>query len=79
VKNIARALELYLENARSYDKMMAKEREMFESGKRHLANMMGWDISQPIRQVSVKGLSLWYLGSSTLLGGHRQSDSISAA
>jgi len=50
VKNIARALELYLENARAYDKMMAKEREMFESGKRHLGNMMGWDTSQPIQQ-----------------------------
>ncbi|TKR64289.1 hypothetical protein L596_024851 [Steinernema carpocapsae] len=43
LKNIGKALESYLNRARDYEKMMSKERAAFDLGKRHLANMMGWD------------------------------------
>lgn len=40
-KVISRALEVYLNDVRAHNKMMAREQAEFELGKRHLANMMG--------------------------------------
>lgn len=41
--SINRSMKLYLEKARANDEFMAKEIREFESGKRHLANMMSLD------------------------------------
>lgn len=50
LKAIGRALETYLKNAHEHARMMEKERAQFELGKRHLANMMGWDQTKEIKQ-----------------------------
>ncbi|VDN29595.1 unnamed protein product [Gongylonema pulchrum] len=42
-KIVSRALEVYLNDIRAHNKMMARERAEFELGKRHLANIMGLD------------------------------------
>lgn len=42
-KNISKAMKAYLERAREHDEFMKKQREDYQIGKRHLANMMGED------------------------------------
>ncbi|XP_018570563.1 28S ribosomal protein S9, mitochondrial [Anoplophora glabripennis] len=42
-KNISKAMKAYLERAREHDEFMKKQREEYQIGKRHLANMMGED------------------------------------
>ncbi|GMS89334.1 hypothetical protein PENTCL1PPCAC_11509, partial [Pristionchus entomophagus] len=61
----ARALEMYMRGVKEHDKMMGRERENFERGKRHLANMMGMnaatmsqtDIDSAIAYLFPSGLS----------------------
>uniref|UniRef100_A0A0N5AFS9 30S ribosomal protein S9, chloroplastic n=1 Tax=Syphacia muris TaxID=451379 RepID=A0A0N5AFS9_9BILA len=43
LKAAGKAMETYLREGRNYEKMMASERERYELGKRHLANIMGLD------------------------------------
>lgn len=50
MKVVSKAMEVYLKSARSYTEMMAKEREQYELGKRHLANIMGLDINTITQQ-----------------------------
>lgn len=50
LKAIGRALETYLKNAHDYARMMERERAQFELGKRHLANIMGWDAAKDVTQ-----------------------------
>ncbi|CAH1989566.1 unnamed protein product [Acanthoscelides obtectus] len=40
-KNINKAMKAYLERAQEHEDFMKKQREEFQIGKRHLANMMG--------------------------------------
>lgn len=42
-KNISKAMKAYLERAKEHEDFMQKQREEFQIGKRHLANMMGED------------------------------------
>lgn len=42
-KHISKAMKAYLERAREQDEFMKKQREEYQIGKRHLANMMGED------------------------------------
>lgn len=42
-KEISKAMKAYLERAKEYDEFMSKERNLYQIGKRHLANMMGED------------------------------------
>jgi hypothetical protein len=39
----SKAMKAYLERAQEHDEFMKTQREEFELGKRHLANMMGED------------------------------------
>jgi small subunit ribosomal protein S9 len=39
----SKAMKAYLERAQEHDEFMRTQREEFELGKRHLANMMGED------------------------------------
>lgn len=39
----SKAMKSYLERAQEHDKFMKEQKEEFEIGKRHLANMMGED------------------------------------
>ncbi|KAK7108423.1 small ribosomal subunit protein uS9m-like [Littorina saxatilis] len=42
-QKISRAMQAYMERAQSYDKMIKKEIDEYDIGKRHLANIMGQD------------------------------------
>lgn len=42
-KKLSKAMRAYLERATKYNEFMKKERDSYEIGKRHLANMMGCD------------------------------------
>ncbi len=42
-QKISRAMKTYLEKAKQHRKFMQKEKEEFELGKRHLANIMSLD------------------------------------
>ncbi|XP_076235713.1 mitochondrial ribosomal protein S9 [Calliopsis andreniformis] len=42
-KNMSKAMKIYLERTRQYNKLMEIEKAKYEIGKRHLANMMGED------------------------------------
>ncbi|KAI6177589.1 hypothetical protein M3Y97_00924200 [Aphelenchoides bicaudatus] len=50
LRSIGKALEKYLKKAHDHSMMMDRERAEFERGKRHLANIMGWDPNQPVKQ-----------------------------
>lgn len=39
----SKAMQSYLERAQEHDRFMKEQKEEFELGKRHLANMMGED------------------------------------
>ena len=41
---ISKAMSSYLENAKQYDSFIKEQKEEFESGRRHLANIMGTDV-----------------------------------
>ncbi|XP_022708462.1 28S ribosomal protein S9, mitochondrial-like isoform X1 [Varroa jacobsoni] len=43
VQKISRAMQVYLDRARKHEDFLKKQGEEFDLGKRHLANMMGWD------------------------------------
>ncbi|XP_064473029.1 small ribosomal subunit protein uS9m-like [Ornithodoros turicata] len=43
-QRISRAMKAYLERAKKYDEFIKREKDEFEIGKRHLANMMGLDV-----------------------------------
>lgn len=54
-QKISRAMKSYLARAANTEKFLAGKREEFELGKRHLANIMGWnpdEISQEDIDVS---------------------------
>lgn len=53
LKSIGKSLELYLEKVRQHNVVMEREKEQFEKGKRHLANIMGWDPALPVQQDDV--------------------------
>ncbi|XP_003738952.1 28S ribosomal protein S9, mitochondrial [Galendromus occidentalis] len=42
-QKINRAMRAYLERAQTQEKFLSEKKEEFELGKRHLANIMGWD------------------------------------
>ena len=42
-KGISKAMKAYLERADNYNKFIQEKNEEFRIGKRHLANMMGYD------------------------------------
>ena len=42
-KEISKAMRAYMERAKEYDEFMSKEQNLYQIGKRHLANMMGED------------------------------------
>lgn len=42
-KKVSKAMKAYLDRAREHDEFMKKQREEYQIGKRHLANMMGED------------------------------------
>lgn len=43
MQKISRAMQVYLDRARKHEDFLKKQGEEFDLGKRHLANMMGWD------------------------------------
>lgn len=54
-QQIGRAMRAYLERAAKHEKFMAEKHDEFQLGKRHLANIMGWnpeEISQQDIDVS---------------------------
>lgn len=53
LKSIGKSLELYLEKVRNHAVMMDRERAEFEKGKRHLANIMGWDPHAEVSQSDI--------------------------
>ncbi|KAI6240065.1 putative 40S ribosomal protein S9, mitochondrial [Aphelenchoides fujianensis] len=53
LKAIGKSLEKYLKQAHDHSVMMERERVEFEKGKRHLANIMGWDVNKPIKQQDI--------------------------
>jgi small subunit ribosomal protein S9 len=53
LKAIGRSLEKYMKMAHDHTKMMEKERVEFEKGKRHLANIMGWDPKEKLKQEDI--------------------------
>ncbi|EEC12685.1 28S ribosomal protein S9, putative, partial [Ixodes scapularis] len=46
VQKISKAMKSYLDRAKAYDEFIQKEKNEFEIGKRHLANMMGVDADE---------------------------------
>ncbi|CAN7989221.1 unnamed protein product [Ixodes hexagonus] len=46
VQKISKAMKSYLDRAKAYDEFILKEKNEFEIGKRHLANMMGVDADE---------------------------------
>lgn len=63
VEKISTAMKAYLLQAKKDEEFMAEKKIEFEEGKRHLANMMGWDRDKDVTQedinVSVSTL-VWY-------------------
>ena len=53
VKAIGSALEKYIKRAHEHSLLMERERAQFERGKRHLANIMGWDPKEEIKQADI--------------------------
>lgn len=51
LEKIGKSLEIYLNGVRAYEKRMVKEDAAFEIGKRHLANIMGWQANEILSQV----------------------------
>lgn len=49
----------------NHSMMMERERHEFERGKRHLANIMGWDPAKPIHQEDIDS-AIGYLFPSSL-------------
>lgn len=49
-EKISKAMKAYLIEAKKAEEFMAEKRVEFEDGKRHLANMMGWDRDKVITQ-----------------------------
>lgn len=45
MKNISKAMAIYLEKTKQFEKFMTEKQEEYEIGRRHLANMMGVDES----------------------------------
>lgn len=43
---ISKAMKAYLDNAKKHEEFMKEKVEEYELGKRHLANIMGWDVNQ---------------------------------
>jgi len=65
LKSIGKSLEKYLKKAHDHELMMERERAEFERGKRHLANIMGWDVNQPVKQEDIDS-AIGYLFPSSL-------------
>jgi small subunit ribosomal protein S9 len=65
LKAIGRSLEKYLKKANNHAVMMEREKYEFERGKRHLANIMGWDKTKPIKQEDIDS-AISYLFPSSL-------------
>lgn len=42
-QKISKAMKAYLEKAKKHNEFMAEKQIEFDLGKRHLANIMGWD------------------------------------
>lgn len=53
LKSVGKALEFYLDKLQQHEQKMMLETELFESGKRHLANIMGWPAHMKIEQVFI--------------------------
>uniref|UniRef100_A0A915DY60 Mitochondrial ribosomal protein S9 n=1 Tax=Ditylenchus dipsaci TaxID=166011 RepID=A0A915DY60_9BILA len=53
IKSVSRCLKSYLEKRAAHEKVMDQERAEFELGKRHLANIMGWDPQLYVSQEQV--------------------------
>jgi len=51
VKKVSHAIEVYLEQRSKHVTRMAEHAREFETGKRHLANMMGMDPQSNMTQV----------------------------
>jgi hypothetical protein len=47
---ISKAMSAYLESARQYDSFISEQTQEFETGKRHLANIMGTDANHMTQQ-----------------------------
>lgn len=64
INKISTAMRAYLERSKKHDDFMKEKREEYELGKRHLANIMGWnpetitqeDIDEAIRYLLPSGL-----------------------
>ncbi|KAI1298714.1 28S ribosomal protein S9, mitochondrial [Halotydeus destructor] len=64
VEKISHAMKSYLDRAKKYDEVLQEARQEFDIGKRHLANMMGWnpetvtqkDIDSAIQYLMPSGL-----------------------
>lgn len=52
-ERISSAMKAYLMQAKQAEVFMAEKREEFEDGKRHLANMMGWDKDKIVTQEDI--------------------------
>lgn len=51
LEKIGNSLQIYLNNVKNYTKNLENEEALFETGKRHLANIMGWSANVAISQV----------------------------
>lgn len=43
IEKISKSMKAYLEKAHKYQQLLESEKTEFELGKRHLANIMGWN------------------------------------